>query len=104
MFVLPSDNYLRETGDHYDQHNDFDHRHYHYEGNQSHNKYYDSVHHFMKDVYGDHAGVNGSCTMYSKNRNLCSGYFPDYIIPEDYSYVQFSKENKHNPYYLYKKR
>ena len=46
--------------------------------------------------------VSNNFIMYDNNKHRCSGYFPDFIIPEDFSHSQFSY-NKYNPYYFYKK-
>ena len=53
--------------------------------------------------------VNSNCIddnnyfLYNKNKNFCSGYFPDFITLNDNSYYQLSNENNHNFYYLYVK-
>ena len=46
--------------------------------------------------------VSDNSIMYNNNKYRCSGYFPEFIIPEDFSHTQFTF-NKHNPYYFYKK-
>ena len=51
--------------------------------------------------------VNSNCLdnnnyfMYNKNKNFCSGYFPDFITLDDTSYYQLSNGNNSNFYYLY---
>ena len=64
---------------------------------------YNSFVDFMYIANNKYMNVSSNSIMYNKNKKLCSGYFPDFIIPDDYSYFQFSNENKHNPYYFYKK-
>ena len=43
--------------------------------------------------------VSKNYSMYNDNKYRCAGYFPDFIIPEDFSHYQFIT-NKHNPYYF----
>ena len=38
--------------------------------------------------------------MYKKNKNFCSGYFPDFITLDDPMHYQISNNNKHSSYYL----
>ena len=59
--------------------------------------------------FNNYMNVDNKCIndinyfMYTKNKNFCSGYFPDFITLNDNSYYQLSNGNNHNFYYLYVK-
>ena len=43
---------------------------------------------------------NTNFYMYKRNKNFCSGYFPDFITLHDPMYYQLSNSHNHNFYYL----
>ena len=43
---------------------------------------------------------NNNYFMYKRNKDFCSGYFPDFITLDDPMYYQLSNSNNHNFYYL----
>ena len=43
---------------------------------------------------------NNNFYMYKRNKDFCSGYFPDFITLHDPMYYQLSNSNNHNFYYL----
>ena len=69
----------------------------------------DNISFSESNSFNNYMNVDNKCIddinyfMYTKNKNFCSGYFPDFITLNDKSYYQLSNGNNYNHYYLYVK-